>query len=211
MLYKELVAKYLGVLECRENLVEYNGRYVYLKCVPCELVGHRVYAYVGLDVERRSLEAQRTFRSAKDKKLDAGQVYDAMRGQGVFVLVSSRRIAPVNLLPLYYTRQQIEQVFDLGKNYADLLPLRVASEETFRGHLFLSFVATVVLKMLQNALKLSSVSSSSLFLVLRNQKCKVYRDKVIAQEVVKKANEYYSLFDMKCPVSIPHKQLEICG
>ena len=39
----------------------------------------------------------------------------------------------------------------------------------------------------------------------------MYRDKVIAQEVVKKANEYYGLFDMKCPVSIPHKQLEICG
>jgi hypothetical protein len=35
------------------------------------------------------------------------------------------------ILPLYYTRQQIEQIFDIGKNYADLLPLRVQSEDTF--------------------------------------------------------------------------------
>jgi hypothetical protein len=205
VLYKELVAKYLCVLECSENLVEYNGRYVYLKCVPCELVGHRAYAYVGLDVERRFLEAQKTFRSAKVKSMGVGQVHEAIVGQGVFVLVSSRRIALVNLLPLYYSRQQIEQVFDLGKNYADLLPLRVQSEETFRGHLFLSFVVMVVLKKLQDSLRLSSVSPLSLFLFLRNQKCKVYSDKVITQEAVKKANDCYRLFDMECPVSIFYK------
>jgi hypothetical protein len=202
VLYKKLVLEHLGVLERRENLVEYNGRYVYLKCVSCELVGHGAHAYVGLDVERRSLEMQKTFRRAKDQKLDAGQVYDVIAGQGVFVLVSSRRIALDKVLPLYYTRQQIEQVFDIGKNYADLLPLRVASEAAFRGHLFLTFVVTVVFKMLQDALKGSSVSPLSLFLVLRNHKCKVYDTRVITQEVFKKANDCYRLFDMKCPVSI---------
>ena len=202
VLYKELVLEHLGVLERRENLVEYNGRYVYLKCVSCELVGHRAYAYVGLDVERRSLEMQNTFRRAKDQKLDVGQVYDVIAGQGVFVLVSSRRIALDKVLPLYYTRQQIEQVFDIGKNYADLLPLRVASEEAFRGHLFLTFVVTVVFKLLQDALRGSAVSPLSLFFVLRNQKCKVYDTRVITQEVFKKANDCYRLFGMKCPVSI---------
>jgi transposase len=53
------------------------------------------------------------------------------------------------ILPLYYTRQQIEQIFDIGKNYADLLPLRVQSEDTFRGHLMLTFMATAILQMLQ--------------------------------------------------------------
>lgn len=205
MLYKELVAKYLCVLECSENLVEYNGRYVYLKCVSCELVGYRAYAYVGLDVECRFLEAQKTFRSAKVKSMGVGQVHEAIVGQGVFVLVSSRWIALVNLLPLYYSRRQIEQVFDLGKNCADLLSLCVQSEAAFRGHLFLLFVVMVVLKKLQDSLWLSSVSPLSLFLFLRNQECKVYSDKVITQEAVKKANDCYRLFDMECPVSISYK------
>jgi len=205
-LYKDAVAESLGSLESRENLVEYNGRYVYLKCVPCEMAGHSAYAYVGLDVERKSFGAQKTFQRAKDRKMDAGQVHDAMQKQGVFVLVSSRRIALANLLPLYYTRQQIEQVFDIGKNYADMLPLRVRTEETFRGHLLLTFIVTVVMKKLQDALKKTNITPLSLFLNLRNQKCKVYDSKVITQEAFKKANDCYSFFGLKCPVEIPRKR-----
>jgi hypothetical protein len=206
VIYKNLVAEHLGVLESKENLVEYNGRYLYLKCVPCQLVGHNAYAYVGLDVERKSSEAHKTFQRAKDKGMDAGQVHDVLKNQGIFVLVSSRRIAPVNFLPLYYTRQQIEQIFDIGKNYADMLPLRVQTEETFRGHLLLTFIVTIVMKKLQDALKKTNISPLSLFLNLRNQKCKVYEDKVITQEAFKKANDCYKLFRMECPVSIPRKK-----
>ena len=60
-------------------------------------------------------------------------------------------------------------MFDIGKNYADMLPLRVHSEETFRGHLLLTFIATVVIKQLQDALAKSTINPISLFLDLRNQ------------------------------------------
>jgi hypothetical protein len=204
-LYKELVAGHIATLESRENLVEYNGRYVYLKCVACQLCGNSAYAYVGIDIERKSSEAHKTFRRAKDKKLTNDQVYDAIQKQGVFILISSRRIASDKVLPLYYTRQQIEQIFDIGKNYADLLPLRVHTEETFRGHLLITFIATVVLKKIQDALKNTVITPMSLFLNLRNQKCKVYQDKAITQEAFKKANDCYKLFEIKCPTSIPNK------
>lgn len=208
-LYKELLAGHLDSLESKENLVEYNGRYVFLKCVPCQLCGNSAYAYVGLDIERKSSEAHKTFRRAKDKKLTTDQVYDTIQQQGAFILISSRRIAADKVLPLYYTRQQIEQIFDIGKNYADMLPLRVRTEETFRGHLMITFVATVVLKKIQDTLKTTSTSPASLFLNLRNHKCKVYQDKVITQEAFKKANDSYKLFGIKCPVAIPLKSL--CG
>jgi N-acetylmuramoyl-L-alanine amidase len=41
---------------------------------------------------------------------------------GVFMLLSSDAMGTSGILPLYYTRQQIEQVFDIGRNYAGLLP-----------------------------------------------------------------------------------------
>ena len=204
VVYKEIVAEHLGGLEAKENLVDYNGRYVYLKCVPCELAGHNAYAYIGLDVERKASEAQKIFRRAKDKKMDAGQVFDAMQSKGVFMLVSSRRIAKEKLLPLYYTRQQVEQVFDVGKNYADMLPVRVHGEDTFRGHLLLTFIATVAIRQLQNALaNKSSITPISLFLNLRNHKCKVFSEKIITQEVFKKANDCYKMFNIGCPTVIP--------
>ena len=118
MVYKEAAAAHLGTLEAKENLVCYNGRYVYLKCVPCELAGHSAYAYIGLDIERKSLESQKLLRQAKDKNMGEGQVAGAMQRKGAFMLVASRRIAKDKLLPLYYTRQQVGQVFDVGKNYA---------------------------------------------------------------------------------------------
>ena len=202
-LYKEIVAAHLDTIEAKENLVEYNGRYVYLKCVPCHLDGNSAFAYIGVDIVRKALEAKSTFQRAKNKKMDTGLVFDTIQKQGVFVLVSSRRIAAGEVLPLYYTRQQIEQVFDVGKNYADLLPLRIHTEETFRGHLMLTFAVTAIIKMIQDSLKGTAITPISLFLNLRNQKCKVYDNKVIIQEAFKKAKDCYDLFRIKCPVTLP--------
>jgi len=106
-------------------------------------------------------------------------VYDVIQDAGVFVLFSSMCLELVEVLPLYYTRQQVEWVFGLGKNYADLLPLCVASLEVLCGYLFLVFVVMVVFKLLQNVLRGSGVLPLFLFLVLCNLKCRVYECRVI--------------------------------
>ena len=202
-IYKQLVETWLPTIECKENLVNYNNRYAYIKCVECELIeGYRAYAYIGLDIDRKASESKKLFQKAKAKSLTNEEVYDRMTRQGVFVLVSSRPVAKEKILPTYYTRQQIEQVFDIGKNYADLLPLRVQNEDTFRGHLLLTFIATVIIKKLQDKLKNSSYNPISLFANLRNQKCKVYENTIITQEAFKKANDCYKLFNIECPVEI---------
>jgi len=203
VIYKEIVANNLETLEAKENLVEYNGRYVYLKCVPCELEGHQAYAYIGLDIERKLSESYKTFQRALPKKMNTDQVYDAIQKQGIFILVASNQIDTTEVLPLYYTRQQIEQVFDVGKNYAGMLPVRVHCEDTFRGHLLLTFITTAVIKRMQGDLINSAITPISIFLDLRNHKCKVYEDKIITHEAFKKANDIYKKFKMKCPVAIP--------
>jgi transposase len=138
--------------------------------------------------------------------LSERDVYERMSAMGIFVLVSTRRVAKSKILPAYYTRQQIEQIFDIGKNYAGMLPLRVHREETFRGHLLLTFAAAVIVKMIQDKLSSTSYNPISMFLNLRNQKCKLYENQVITQEAFKKANDCYELFGIKCPVTIPLKQ-----
>jgi transposase len=100
-------------------------------------------------------------------------------------------------------RQQIEQIFDIGKNYADMLPLRVQNEDTFRGHLLMTFIASVIVKKLQDRLKNTAYNPISMFLNLRNQKCKIYESRVIPQEAFKKANDVYKHFRIICPAEIP--------
>jgi hypothetical protein len=202
-LYKALVEEHLPGIEARDNLVGYNERYAYIKCVTCEVAGgHKAYAYVCLDIDRRNSEARKIFRKAKACGFTDGEVFDKLAGQGAFVLISSRRVAKDKILPMYYLRQQVEQVFDIGKNYADMLPLRVQTEETFRGHLLLTFIATVAVKLMQDRLKGEPYNPVSMLMNLRNQKCKVFAKEVIPQEAFKKANDCYKLFGIKCPISI---------
>ena len=150
-------------------------------------------------------ESVKLMERATHNRMKTDEVFEAMERQGVFALISSRPIARDKILPTYYTRAQIEQVFDLCKNNTNMLPLRVHTEETFRGHLLIAFVASVIAKKLQEALKDTSLNPASAFQLLRNQKCKVFADRIIPQEAVKKVNDLYKKFGMKSPKTIARK------
>ena len=47
---------------------------------------------------------------AEDEKLADTEIFDTMQSQGIFMLISSRQIAKDKLLPLYYTRDQIDKI-----------------------------------------------------------------------------------------------------
>jgi hypothetical protein len=207
-LYKEIVGGHLPTLRDEENFVSYNTRYAYIKRVDCELVpGHSAYAYLGLDLSMSSLESSKLFvRAARDNMRNA-DVHRAMNTHGVFVLISTRPIAKEKILPLYYTRQQIEQVFDICKNNTNLLPLRVQSEITLRGHLLLAFAAAVIYKKLQEELKDTDYTPENALLSLRNHKCKVYENHVLTSESAKRANDIYRKFKIKVAHSYTMKGL----
>jgi hypothetical protein len=203
-LYQDLIKEHLPTIETKKNFVSYNNRYAYIKRVECELVtGCKAYAFIGLDIERKSSESRKLFQRAKEDKLCDSDVYDRMSSEGAFILVASRRISKNRILPTYYMRQQIEQLFDIGKNYADMLPLRVQNENTFRGHLLMTFIASVVVKKLQDDLKDTGYNPISVFMNMKNQKCKVYDDCIIVQEAFRKANDVYKHFKIPCPIKIP--------
>ena len=131
------------------------------------------------------------------------EVFEKIQKAGVFVIISSEDMKPDEILPLYYTRQQIEQVFDISKNYAEILPLRVHSEETFRGHLFVSFVAAIACHLMQKLFNGKGINQIEALRELRNQKCKTYDKVVIPMEPRKKMNDVYKISKIQCPVRIP--------
>jgi hypothetical protein len=67
----------------------------------------------------------------------------------------------------------------------------------------MTFIASMVVKKLQDELKSTAFNPISLFMSLRNQKCKVHDNRVIVQESFKKANDIYKHFEISCPVDIP--------
>lgn len=221
-LFHLLVDDCLPTLEKKENFIRFNGRCLYLvkrrvllapkgksrilrdDGTPAEGEGNIAYAYLGRDLMMQDLETDKASLN-KDKEYSDGDIYDIRMNGGLFVLYSSRKLPTDKVLSEYYTRQQIEQVFDVCKNNTKMLPLRVQTEETLRGHLMLSFIAAVIVKTLQEQLKNTKMTPEETLKNLRNQKCKVFETKVITSEFVKKANDVIKFFKMKCPVEIPIK------
>jgi transposase len=185
-LYQQLITEHIPSIETEENLVRYNSR----------------YAYVCQDIAMKGFSTNRSFAAASAKDLKAKEIHTELQDKRVFILFSSRPIAKEKILPTYYTRQQIEQIFDIGKNYTNMLPLRVHTEEIFRGHLFLTFISSVIVKMIQDDLKDTVFNPTRAFLQLKNQQCKVFDNDIIPQEAVKKVNDIYKKFTFKSPKTI---------
>ena len=222
-LFKQIKAEYLGTLKCKENFVTYNKHRIYVKKIFCELCpGYWGYAYAVLNETSEFYENEKIVANAKVHGYTDEEVYDLGIGNGFFVLISSMDISNKELIPAYYVRQKIEQYFDVAKTYSGMLPLRVHSEETFRGHLLISFIASAVLQKLQidlnergkcrgykenkNRTKNKAPNTMSALLGLRNHKCKVYNDEVLPAEPQKLANDVYKLFDMTVPYTIEIKK-----
>ena len=210
VLYKDVLKEHSPSLMSSANAVRYGQRLLYMKKVAVDVFGYPGFAYIGMDMDSRHQQIKRAAFAAIDDKLSAEDADRLISGLGVFAILSSEDIRVEEILPLYYTRQQIEQVFDLGKNYADILPLRIQNEDTFRGHLMLTFLATVLLQKLQKDIlskrkKNDKTNPEGALMMLRNQKCKVYSDEIVPQEAVKSINDIYRLFKIKCPCSISRK------
>ena len=201
-------AERMGSLREAGKLVAHGGRYIYVDRSEAELVpGVPGWLYLCLDMQTRGQEQHKLYGRAPKKGLSPEQAHAKMERMGAFVLASTADIPASGVLDAYYARQRIEQVFDVGMNYASLLPVRVHSEEALRGHLLLTFCATALLCRLQGKLGAKSAPMPQALAAARNQKCKVYGSKVLTCEPTAKANELYKALDLKCPVELP----VVCG
>ncbi|MDR1617343.1 MAG: transposase [Syntrophomonadaceae bacterium] len=123
-------------------------------------------------------------------------------GHGFFILICSEMVEPAEILPLYYTRQAVEQIFDVSKNEVDLLPLRVHGEETLRGHLMLVFISSLVYLYLNDKLKATKYNAGNALLSFRNLKCKVYGDEIIVKEPLKAMHDIAKVLKITIPKRI---------
>lgn len=143
-IYDGVLAKGLGVLKRPENLLEFNGRYVYAKQVECQVGDDTAYAYLCYDVDASSDENHKAIKHSRKKKKSESEMHRVIETSGLFVIISSLPYEPDGILTVYYTRQLVEQYFDIGKGLSRLTPLRVHTERRVLGHLLLSQIAATI-------------------------------------------------------------------
>jgi hypothetical protein len=175
-LYAETIKKTIPALEKRENAIIHGERVLYVQRVEVNLYEKHVgYAYVCLDVARKADDIKRIVIAAKDDNEPHEKTEKKLKRAGIFALLSSEKIDRNDVLPLYYMRQSAEQIFQISKSYADILPLRVHSEKAFRGLLFLNFLAVILYINFRKQLPTKFTVESALR-ILRNQSCKIFDD-----------------------------------
>ncbi|MCD8348264.1 MAG: transposase [Lachnospiraceae bacterium] len=213
--FKDAAPGNLDDLMSQKYAHRYGERLVFIKKVPVNVCGYEAYVYLCIDEDMYLMQHKKAILNALDNKKDFNETDAEVKQLGVFAILTSEELSEDKLLPMYYTRQQVEQVFDISKNYADLLPIRVQSEQAFAGHLLVCFMATAIMQKLQQELlkrrskKAKSLNAESIFMYLRNQKCKVYEDYAIPQEPRKEVNAIYDIFKVQVPYKIPLTTIEV--
>lgn len=203
--YKNAIKEHLNGLECKKNAVLFNNRLVYIKCIPCKIgqkENRSAYAYLCKDMTMHNEEQKHAIERANDENLSGADIFDDLQKQGVFVLVTTRKVATEKLLPLYYMRDRVEKIFELCKQEGKILPINVETEATLRGHLMMTFIAAATLKMMSDTLKATSLTTESMFMNLHEQHAIVYDEEFITTEPYKKMNDAYRAFKVQCPATI---------
>jgi transposase len=195
-MFKDLITRHGGDMEKAENVVIYGERVLFVKRVPVDLFDRPGFAYVVLDPKRYADESRKYLIAAKEDKRKDADIDEGLKFKGKLIFIASFKVEPSEIIPLYYTRQSVENIFGIMKNDLEILPLRVHSVETFRGYLLLNFIALLVRLSLQRQLD-KKYTVEDVIYSTHNLMCKVYDKQIIVQELNKKCSDIFKLLQIK--------------
>lgn len=203
ILYKQLVAEELSDIESVAYAVRYGKRGLFVKQKEIDLFGHKAYAHIVLDPERKGREVKKFLLEVIDEKEqhDKQELEYTLKTRGIMILVSSFPLSKTEIVPTYYVRQTAEMLFGFSKDDLNILPLRVHNEQTLRGFLFLQFLALIIFVKMKKKLG-KDYTVEEVMLAMRNLKCKVYDNEVVVQELTKQQKQIAEVFGVLMPKSL---------
>lgn len=201
IIYKQLINDEARNLESIKNLIRYGRRALFIKQKEIELFGRKVLAHIVLDPQRKGREVNRLGLNTLDEKdINNNLEYDLMT-RGVMILVSSFNVQREDIVPAYYIRQTAEKMFGFSKDDLDILPLRVHSEETLKGFLFLQFISLILFVQLKKQIG-KKHTVEEVLLTMRNLKCKVFDKELIVGEPTRQQKDLAKLFGLILPKNL---------
>ena len=160
-IFKDIAKDHLDELERAENVVDYHGRKVYVLKVKTVIAhdkktGEPVEGYVYLcrDIQAQHSKIDHLMNSKKFPSMTTEEFLAACEKLGLFAIVTTRDLDPVEVLPEYYIRQKIEQFFDFAKNFGRFLPVRCQNMDTLKGHMLLAFGVSFIVCLIEYRLNL---------------------------------------------------------
>jgi hypothetical protein len=197
--YKQLMEDHGADLKCLKNAIQYMDRYLYGKKVPFKLFNKQLYAYIILDLRKENEEIEKQISNYCANIDKENIIEEKIASAGRFILISSDDYDIKDILPLYYTQQSIEQVFNLSNNFYDILQLRDHAEETIKGRILIDFIATIVYSTINHGLVDSKIDVNSAIYTMHNLKIKIYESISLLEVLTKQQKEIFQYLNLDCP------------
>jgi hypothetical protein len=195
-----------------DKVVIQNERSIYCQQIDIKIDEKHYYAYLCIDTDKymsdfRSNFAKYSIGDFSDKNIDEYKinidiVKNKMKEFGRFILISNENIDTTEIIGKYYIRQGIEHIFDVSKNNGSLLPLRVHSEETLRGHLLINFIVTIITLFINKELKDIKINSYGTFFAMKSLYINIFESIKIIDEPTKSENDIIESLNLETPFQI---------
>jgi len=124
---------------------------------------------------------------------------------GTMILLSNKMLDGKEVLRLYKRKDVVEKFFDNMKHDIERKRLRIHSQETFEGRLFLDFLALIIYSMISSVMRKEGINKDLTVqeLMYEFKKIKLIRlgaKKTIVTEVSKKQRELFQSFKITPPI-----------
>jgi hypothetical protein len=215
--YKRIMLNEIHDIDDLVYHVKKDHRLMKIKRIRINDIGKmKLYAYICKDLVEANKGEYNILNKFDIENTDIKEmeeIREKLRKRGIFILLTSIKMPTKKILPFYYERQDIEQIFDFAKNDLDLLPLRVHSESTLRGHFMVVFMATIahvyMRRFTENSKKLKLCRSAA-FEILSRHVTIVYDTKnfhlpAIPSPTMRKV---YEAFNIEIPKRLPIKVIK---
>jgi hypothetical protein len=215
VIYKRILEHDIDDIDDIKYHVKKDDRCLKIKRIEVDdMKGMKLYAYICKDLveaNKGELNILSNLDIDKVEEKEIEEIREKLRKRGIFILLSSLDVPTKNILYLYYERPGIEQIFDFAKNDLDLVPLRVHSQATLRGHFMIVFMATISYVYMRKIIEKSKkfkLSLSPVFDLLNGHVTIVYGKKNFHVPAIPKpiTRKIYEAFNIVIPKRMLIKQ-----
>ncbi|MDR1167044.1 MAG: transposase [Deltaproteobacteria bacterium] len=199
--HKELIKMYSSSIERPKNFCLFEKRKFFGIKTQITFEGEQLFAYVLEDVGKKFTEFPEFYAKHKDEPDSDNLISDSFESAGKFILLSSNEYDIYTVIDLYHERENIEQIFDITKTYAKILPLRVHSIQTVRGILLESFLATTLYAFLSQQLSESKFCTKAALAELKTVTMHIYEEASFLDVLTKRQKQVFTDLNLTCHFS----------
>ena len=208
-LSRDAVLKNLVMIRKRENELVHEGKLYYIINVDC-VVGdeedHKVYGYLCLDEDRYQAALQQGIVQGEYAGVLTTKALEQLERNGLFLLISSRKLKKEDVLPLYFTRDQVCKTLEASRKTADDQFLANQPEAVHCGYLLLTFLSAVYRHLLAFALSDSEYTPEDIIRGAHDLQCLEYPGKVLINKVPKPIAKLFRAVELKIPETLSNIQ-----